>query len=279
MESVASVMDKLIIKLLIQKGDCPHCQKPLYAWKTKNRDGTDRCAPTCMSCGYSDLKRKEDVTTKRLYDQSLKSRALNLFQNGSIVPNESLFKKRMANYRVTDTETQLAKEVAMRYIKAILDGGANHLILNGKSGAGKSHLSMAVCWEVIEQSNYDKKVAFVNYRELLEQLKFSFTDPEARKQIQGNLIKDLKTVDLVVLDDLGAELGGIQAKSATSYNNDVLYSLLEAREERALIINTNLSAREIVEAYGERVLSRIQNNSKGFTHTFRETKDKRTGSF
>ena len=81
------------------------------------------------------------------------------------------------------------------------------------------------------------------------------------------------------LDDLGAELGGIQAKSATSYNNDVLYSLLEAREERALIINTNLAAREIVEAYGERVLSRIQNNSKGFTHTFRETKDKRTGSF
>lgn len=279
MESVASVMDNLIAKLLTVKGECPHCNEPLFAWKNKNLDGTDRCAPTCMRCGYHDLKRKEDVTTKRIYDESLKNRALNLFKNGSIVTNQQLFNKRLNNYQTTDNETQTAKTVANNYINAILTNGCNHMILNGKSGAGKSHLAMAICWEVIERSNYDKKVAFINYRELLEQLKFSFGDAEARKHLQGNLIKDLKTIDLIVLDDLGAELGGVNATAATSYNNDILHSLLEAREDKALIVTTNLSGGEIRKAYGERVLSRLQNNSNGFVHTFKTTSDKRTLNF
>lgn len=273
MLSVKTGIQQLIDNLLEIKGACPSCQEPLYAWKAKNKDGSDRCAPTCMRCGYHDLKRKEDHTTKRLFDESLKNRALNFFKNGSIVPNEKLFEKRLSNFREVDPETKNAMVVAKRFVNEVLLGESPHLVLNGKTGAGKSHLAMGVCWEVLERSNYDKKVAIINYRELLEQIRFSFADEEARKVLQGNLIKDLKTIDLVVIDDLGAELGQGTERQATAHNNDVLLSLLEAREDKALVITTNLSSKEIKSAYGDRVLSRIKNNA--LSHTFIETADKR----
>lgn len=269
-------MEQLISRLLIQKGECPHCFEPLYAWKNKNSDGSERCQPTCMKCGYTDLKSREDMQTKRIYDESLKNRALSFFRNSSFVPNTSLYGKDFKNFIQDNNETKIAAEIAKNYVNDVLLGKPTHLVLNGKSGVGKSHLSMAICQEVIKRSNYDKKCAFINYRELLEQLRFSFNDKEAQKALQGNLIKDLKTIDLVVLDDVGAELGGGSMNDATRYNNDVLHSLLEAREERALIFNTNLSGKEVRDAYGERALSRIQNNSKGFAFTFKTTKDKRT---
>lgn len=273
MLSVKTGIQQLIDNLLEIKGACPSCQEPLYAWKAKNKDGSDRCAPTCMRCGYHDLKLKEDNTTKRLFDESLKARALSLFRNGSIVPNEKLFEKRLSNYREVDAETKQGMATAKSFVNEMLLNKSPHLVLNGKTGAGKSHLAMGICWDTLERSNYDKKVAFINYRELLEQLKFSFSDEATRKALQGNLIQDLKTIHLVVIDDLGAELGGSNAKQATSYNNDILLSLLEAREDKALIVTTNLSGSEIKQAYGDRVLSRIRNNS--LAHTFKETADKR----
>ena len=85
---------------------------------------------------------------------------------------------------------------------------------------------MAATWEIIKQSNYDKKCLFISYRELLEQIKYSFNDEQLRKEIQGSLMKDIKTADLVVIDDLGSELGGNNYSSSKNFNNDTLNSIL-----------------------------------------------------
>lgn len=256
--------------------DCPTCGSPMYLWKDplngKQRDGG---RPVCEACGYKDRQQRNDIETNQRYMASLKKRALVFFENGSIVPDEELFTKNFTNYKPVNQESTIALNIAKRFSKEIIAGNKNHLILSGNAGVGKSHLSMGVCWEILEGSNYDKKCLFINYRELLEQLKFSFHDEQARKHIQGNLIADIKTIDLVVIDDLGAELGGTTNKGATPYNNDVLYSILEARQNKALIVNTNLSGKEVKQYYGERVVSRILNNSKGFSIKFEQTTDKR----
>lgn len=269
-------MARLMENVLIVTGECPECHNPLYSWKMKNPDGSKRgTTASCMVCGHRDLKRQEDLDSVKIYNESLKSKGIIFFKNGSIVPNSSLFDKDLSSFISDSEETKNALEKAKAFVNEILLNKNPHFILNGKSGTGKSHLSMGICWEVIKRSNYDKKCLFINYRELLEQLKFSFSDDKARKAIQGNLIADIKTTDLVVLDDVGAELGGGYSKGATPYNNDILHSILEAREDRALIVNTNLTGKEIREAYGERILSRLQNNSKGYVFTFKETEDKR----
>ncbi|HGF7833649.1 TPA: ATP-binding protein, partial [Enterococcus faecium] len=56
MESLANAMEKLIRRVLVQSGKCPECSEPLYSWRAKNKDGSERCKPTCMSCGYKALR-------------------------------------------------------------------------------------------------------------------------------------------------------------------------------------------------------------------------------
>lgn len=275
MQSLGLAVQLMISKHLEKKGECPECQSPLFGWKMKNPDGSERCQPTCMNCGFTDMRRKEDLQTARIYNDSLKSRTLKYFQDGSVVTDKSLFNCNFENYKVVDQETKIAKETANNYVNAVLLNKPSHLVMSGKSGAGKSHLSMAACHEVIKRSNYDKKVLFIGYRELLEQIKFSFSDEELRKVIQGSLMADIKTADLVVIDDLGSELGGSSISNSTVFNNDTLNSIIEARQSMATIINTNLTGKELTKAYGERIISRIFKNSEGYAVRFEKTTDKR----
>ena len=152
------------------------------------------------------------------------------------------------------------------------------MILSGKSGVGKSHLAMSTAWEVLEKSNYDKRCLFISYAELLEQLKFAMNDEQARKEITGSLMAEIKSADLVVLDDLGAELGVKQIddrNKSTNFNNDTLNRIVEARQNKATIFTTNLTGKEMSQAYGERILSRIMSNSQGFVMKIEGTSDKR----
>lgn len=275
MENLGQAMQKIIDRVFITVGSCPDCGAEMYQWREKLPSGEDRCGPTCMICGHKELKKKQDYDTRRMYNESLKKRALNYFKYSSIVPDKTLFDKRMKGYLTVDQETKKALEIAKRAVNEIILGKSAHAVFTGKSGTGKSHLAMAMAWEVLERSNYEKNVLFVNYRELLDQLRFSMNDKEARKQIQGSLMAELKTADFVVIDDIGAELGGNEASDSSRYNNDTLTGLLEARQNMATVITTNLTGEELKAAYGERILSRILQNSKGFTVSMKTTKDKR----
>lgn len=275
MENLGDAMSRMMNKFLKKVGTCPMCNGDLLSWKGKNKDGTERCAPTCVACGYSDLKRKADLETRQIYDKSLKARALNLFKNGSMITDKNLFNKTFENYKLLDEEAKTAKQKADEFIGCVLNGEPRHFVLTGKSGVGKSHLSMAVSWAVIEQSNYDKKVLFINYQEFLSELKKAFKDEIMYKLLHQSLMQDIKTVDLVILDDLGAELGGTADSGATSFNNDILYSILEARQEKALLVNSNLNSIEMNNAYGNRIMSRILNNSQGFLIRNKSSLDRR----
>lgn len=274
MESVAVGISRLIEQTLEVRGVCPECNGALYGWKTKNKDGSDRCAPTCMVCGYYALKLKVDADTNRRYETSLKKKNHDLFKYRSVISDNALFSKSLDNYQTKEEETATAMTHAIDFIKEVLNGQPMHMVLSGKSGVGKSHLCMAVCWAILEDSKYSKRVLFINYRELLERRKASFNDQlEAKNQLA--LLQDIKTVDFVVIDDLGAELGGNGIKDSTSFNNDVLYSILEARQNKALMVNTNLTSDEIKKAYGERILSRILKNAMHYSMQFKKTTDKR----
>ena len=85
MENVGEIMGKLIQKVLVQRGECPECGQPLYGWRTKNPDGSERCKPTCMQCGYKALRIHEDLQAEQMYNESLKARAINFFKGGSVV--------------------------------------------------------------------------------------------------------------------------------------------------------------------------------------------------
>ncbi|HFD6940704.1 ATP-binding protein [Enterococcus faecalis] len=279
MQSASDGFSKMIKTLLyITPDPCPECGGNLYAWRAKNKDGSDRCPPTCMECGYKARKKAEDLETEKMFNDSLKARAINYLKYSSLYTDKNLINCRFKTYKTVDTETKLAFEIANRATTEILLNKPIHMILSGKSGVGKSHLAMSTAWEVLEKSNYDKRCLFISYAELLEQLKFAMNDEQARKEITGSLMAEIKSADLVVLDDLGAELGVKQIddrNKSTNFNNDTLNRIVEARQNKATIFTTNLTGKEMGQAYGERILSRIMSNSQGFVMKIEGTSDKR----
>lgn len=262
--------------LYITPDSCPHCGDDMYAWRQKNKDGSDRCAPTCMRCGYKSVKKAEEKTVDKMTTDSRNAKVINLLRHGSLLTDKPLIDKRLSMFKIIDDETKRAKERAEQIINRILLDENIHGIFLGNPGAGKSHLGMSICWSIIEQSNYKKTALYVSYPYLLDQLKFAMNDETAKKAITKELMDQIQDADFVVIDDLGAELGIFGNKTiSTPYNNEVITRITDARTNKSTIYTSNLNAAQLDQAYGERVVSRMANNSAGYGFTFKTTSDKR----
>lgn len=120
-----------------------------------------------------------------------------------------------------------------------------NLLFYGRTGLGKTHLSLSIANEVI-QKGYNVIYGSVNN---------FFSKIEYEKFRKGNdtYTQDLLCdADLLILDDLGMEF-------ATSFTSSVLYTVINTRICKGLptIINTNLSPDELRDKYHESVASRI----------------------
>ena len=117
--------------------------------------------------------------------------------------------------------------------------------MEGGTGLGKTHLSLAIAKTVIEKGFgviYGSVPAIL--REL-EQEHFS-------KGSELKTKKSLESCDLLILDDLGTEF-------ANQFTKAVVYNLINTRMimSKPTIINTNLSLAEIKDLYSDRLVSRI----------------------
>lgn len=120
------------------------------------------------------------------------------------------------------------------------------LIMLGKTGLGKTHLSLAIAGTVIDRGYNVYYGSVPNIMNKLEKEHFG------RNPSDENLLDELCECDLLILDDLGAEF-------STQFTVAQLYNILNTRMINSLptIISTNLSMREIEEKYTQRVASRI----------------------
>lgn len=286
MESVGQAIDKLMSKYLyIVEMPCPSCGGDMYAWRSPGRDGHPRCAPACLSCGHKMPNRSKESTVlsaNEQYERSLRQRYRNFFRNGSVLSNKAMLDKTFEGFQLVSKESNDAKTMMQSFVKSVMKGERPHAVLAGAVGVGKTHLSMAALNEILAVSGETKYVLFINYLELTQQIKYSYNDERTYKQIMGGLIPDIKTADVVVLDDIGAELGNFNKKStkddknvAKDYNVSALTELLDARMDKATIFTTNLTGQQIKAFYGDRVFSRMMSNTEGFVKSFVQTQDYR----
>lgn len=118
------------------------------------------------------------------------------------------------------------------------------LLLFGRTGLGKTHLSLAIANRALEKGF---GVVYGTAQ--------SFTAAFERERFQreeGSTAETLKECDLLIVDDLGAEGG-------TAYVYAVLYDVLNSRMmgDRPTVISTNLDLKGMEKQYGERFASRI----------------------
>src|ERR1700687_1239814 len=103
------------------------------------------------------------------------------------------------------------------------------LLFMGPSGVGKTHLAVAALKELIHRGHAG---LFCNYRELLKEIQASYN--RASESTEMKILEPIRTVEILVLDDLGAS-------KPSDWVRDIVGIVLNARynENRTTIITTN----------------------------------------
>ena len=124
------------------------------------------------------------------------------------------------------------------------------LFMYGKTGLGKTHLSLAIANEVINRG-YD--VYYGSVQSIMDKLE---AEHFGRLPREDSIKDDILDCDLLIIDDLGTEF-------STQFTNAELYNIINSRILASLptIISTNLSIEEVGERYSQRVASRIIGSS------------------
>jgi DNA replication protein DnaC len=136
------------------------------------------------------------------------------------------------------------------------------LVLVGITGCGKTHLAVAIAKECLRQG---KAVLVQTVPDLLDELRTTF-DPKAEIQSYTSLFEDMKTAELLVLDDYGAE-------NTTPWAVEKLFQILNYRYNMALptVITTNNDLSNI----DPRIRSRLSDQGLCNVVTMHEAKDYR----
>jgi DNA replication protein DnaC len=119
----------------------------------------------------------------------------------------------------------------------------------GDVGTGKTTLAMLVSKEAIRRG---QTVAIYSVPRLLGEIRDTY-DATNGERSYADLFQQLVTVDLLHLDDLGAE-------KQTEWVLEQLYSLVNERyaEERSIVVTTNLiDTSELEQQIGRRTVSRL----------------------
>lgn len=135
----------------------------------------------------------------------------------------------------------------VRNFPAVMERGAK-LMLYGPKGTGKTYTAAAICNELMPR----RRVRITSLVEM---------DRELRSDMDGAVdrVRRLCAMDLVVLDDLGAERDTSSAMETATWIVDSLYS-----SKVPLVITTNMTLQEIASPRSDmgRIMDRLKETCK-----------------
>ncbi|MBA7583687.1 Chromosomal replication initiator protein DnaA [subsurface metagenome] len=139
-------------------------------------------------------------------------------------------------------------ERAYQAALAFVSGKAKHHFLTfvGETGRGKTHLALGIGWHWVENG----LVKYWQVESLLDDLRHGFrADTDEKAQQFDELLKRIKEVPLLILDDLGVEQSTPWARAKLDEIIDYRY----IRGEKT-VFTTNLAPEKLQ----DRIASRLQ---------------------
>ena len=126
--------------------------------------------------------------------------------------------------------------------------GSGNLLFIGKTGLGKTHLSLAIAGQVAKKGYGVLYTSTQGIVDRSERVRFD----RGATQEDRDFVQMAPRCDLIIIDDLGAEF-------STAFSQSVLYNILNDRITADLptIISTNLTPEQLSASYADRIASRI----------------------
>ena len=218
---------------MLGKPDCPHC-------------GGVGFLRTDVPVGHEKFGRLEPCVCRaneiaenarnRLYEMSNLSRLSHLtFENFINTGNPK------AEFITPQDVASLS--VAFETSKAFAKDLNGWLLLQGSYGSGKTHLAAAIANETVRRG---VPTLFITVPDLLDSLRYSFSDPETSYEAR---FEEIRNAAFLVMDDFGTH-------NATPWAQEKLFQIINNRYINKLptVITTNL----ILDEIESRIRSRLQ---------------------
>lgn len=168
------------------------------------------------------------------------ARRANVYQAASRIPEE---------YANLDLSTYPDQRIAGDVLDWWFELPQPWLILAGDLGVGKTGLAIGIVKRALSDG---RSALFRPFVELLSDIKATFRTRDASEPDEADMLRALKAVEVLALDDIGAE-------RCTGWAQERLFEVLNHRynERRRTVVTTNLGVRELEEHLGDRIVSRL----------------------
>ncbi len=201
----------------------------------------------CPDCVKLDLENEEKERNRRA--EKARQESLEKRLNMAGIPRR--FRSRSFDTFVADTKPmaealQIAKEFALTFDDRAAEGSTT--VFSGKPGTGKSHLAISVCLEIMRRGH---TAMYMNAMDVFLLVRSTWERNTERKQL--DVMKDLATVDLLVLDEIGAQYG-------TESEQLILFGIINSRyqDQRPMILITNQGKEGFRQYLGDRAFDRLR---------------------
>lgn len=261
-KTTGDIFSQMMKRIFIEVGDCPQCGGKLLVPKTKQT-----VPPTCPTCAYSDKDFRKNNTEETWSAEAQKNKATGAFLDNSILPSLKMMGATFYNLNLYSNDikevTRIAKDIASRLSKP--QHSPVHSLFSGSSGRGKTTIAISIINEVWRLTGYKKSVVFIDYPLLVSTQRLGINDSEARKKVDKAIHK-AKQADLLIIDDIGSE-----SQMNSGWNKEVFNEIMRFREDKDVIVTTNVPPKELVNLYSEQTISRLRKHARGNYILFKDT--------
>lgn len=206
--------------------DCPDCRDTGYV-------GSEKCH--CFQQHILDVLYDQSNLRELIQTENFQNFRLDYYSeypgaNGALSPRENM------------------REILTRCRRFIgtFDIPGDNLLISGNTGVGKTFLANCIAAEILQKG---KSVIYMTAHQFFSELAdYTFR----RNQGNSDTLSFLLHCDLLIIDDLGTELnnGFINSQLFLCINERILH-------KKSTIISTNLSLKQLSQAYTERISSRF----------------------
>ena len=218
--------------------ECPICKDTGYV--TNNDYSVTMCS--CLKQKlYNEQYNKSNIS-------NLDTQNFNNFSD--LLYSDKVDKKYNADISPRENINQI-KNICYKFIANFDNKSQKNLLFTGNTGLGKTFLSSAIANEILKKG---KNVLYQTAPVMLD----AILDYRFGKTKGYNILDSILSVDLLIIDDLGAE-NPSNIKSSELFNI-INTRLLNQNKITKTIISTNLNLRNLYSNYDERIISRIIGN-------------------
>ncbi|WP_225761636.1 ATP-binding protein [Acinetobacter sp. Marseille-P8610] len=167
---------------------------------------------------------------------------------GAMLPDRHL-ESGFKNYIVQNQGQKIAKSQCQSFAKDFNGGVKRNLIMVGRTGNGKTHLSCAIARNVLDQRSY---VRYVTSEDMANEIANAWTKAD---DSEASAVWRFTDYDLLIIDEYGLH---DQHESRLQLVHKVLYSRYDAKKPTVLI--SNWTKEQLKDNLGDRLWSRFQHD-------------------